>query len=137
MFFRRKNYKKNLSTFMQYVDEIVNEADEKFSTPPCMPYIKGPLDMVISKSKDQIERWTDETDIDRIAHTAVYNVAFDVLSSGQLHIYRGMLDDSKPGDKLMFIVEKCLLYAVKKGTITELQHQEQLEILRENINDVG
>lgn len=130
-------YKKNLKRFTFYIDEIVNQANEKYLTPDCYPYIQPALQHSIELSKGQIESWSASTDVQILAIKVLYNVSFNELCSGRMHIYRGILDPTKPCDKLQFIVEKCLDYYVKHGIATEEDVADQLSLLREKISYSG
>ncbi len=138
MFFgKKKKYEKNLQRFNFYISEIVNEANSKYSTPDCYPSLKPLIDRMIDSSRNQIENWNAETDVCTLAYKSIYNIAFDVLCSGTIHMYRGQLDPMKPGDKLLFIVDKCILYFLKNGFISQKDSEDQKKILWENINSVG
>lgn len=130
-------YKRNLKRFMIVVDAIVQRANKQYSTPDCTPYLIPKVEQIIERSKSQIARWNENTNVERFAHTVLYNVAFDTLSSGALHLYRGVLDPMSPANKLQWVVSHCLEYAVKTGEITREQYNDQLLILNENIERIG
>ena len=137
LFGKNNKYQKNLDRFNFYVKEIVSKANDISYTPDCYDYLKPALDRTIEKSKNQIESWDASTDVQTLAYKVLFNISFDLLSSGNLHIYRGQLDPMKPCDKLQFIVNECIKYFVNNGFITQAQAKEQVEMLHENIADVG
>ena len=137
MLFENK-YKKNLKRFMFYIDEKINKADAKYSTAPsCRSVLLTKIDVVIANSKSQIEKWNAETDVESLAIKTLYNAAFDILSSGRLHVYRGVLDPSSCANQLVFIVDECLDYYEQHGFASKKQVKDQKEILTENISNVG
>lgn len=137
LFGKNKKYEKNLKRFNFYISEVVNKANAKYTTPDCYPYIKPQLDSTIEKSKSQIENWNEETDVCTLAYKTLYNITFDLVSSGKMHLYRGQLDPMKPNDKLLYIIDECIDYFVKNGFISHNDAKEQKEILQENITSVG
>ena len=137
MFFMKSKAQKNQERFKFYITEIINKANAQFSTPDCTPYLQGGIDRFVQNSKSSFEKWDANTNVERYAYTALFNVAFDVLRSGKMHIYRGVLNETLPCDKLFFIVDEALKYAVKNGEITEAMAREQKHILRDDIACVG
>lgn len=131
-------YKRNISRFWYYIDDIISIANESCAErPDCKPFLQGQIDRVVANSKEQIAQWDDNTDVRIFAYKVLYNVAFDALSSGELHLYRGELNPLLPGDKLIHIVVMCLDYYVANGICTKEQSEEQYSILLENIASVG
>lgn len=82
---------------------------------------------------------TSEADFDGItaAYTMIYNITFDLLSSGEYHVYRGELNPMNESSHLYSVCLQCLEWAEKHGQITNEEKEEQLEILKENIQHVG
>lgn len=137
MLFQKSNYRKNLERLYFYLSEITNDANSRFSTPDCLPYIKPNFDKVVENSKSQIEQWTAATDVRTIVYKNVYHIVFNVLASGELHLYRGVLDPLKPGDKLLYIIDDCLDYYIKNGFVTKEEAKDQKDYLWEEIGSVG
>ena len=134
-FFKKKN--KNMDRLMFYINEIVNRANAHFNSPDCYPYIERKLNLLLQQSKNEIDNWNARTDVCTFAYKILYNITFDVLSSGEMHLYRGKLDPMKPVDKLMYIIDECLNYYVIHGIATHDIIIEQKKILMENISKVG
>lgn len=134
MFFFKSRYQKNLERFKFYISEIINRANAKYHTPDCMPYIKQGLELTIKNSKSSFEKWDENTNVERYAYSALYNICFSVLTSGSMHIYRGVLNSLLPCDKLLYIIDEALLYAVRIGEISESQMREQKALLNEQIS---
>lgn len=131
-------YKKNLKRFMFYINESINKADAKYSTAPsCRPTLQLKIDNVIGNSKSEIEKWTAQTDVETLAIKTLYNAAFDILSSGRLHVYRGALNPLSCANQLLFIVDECLNYYEQHGIASKEQIKDQKDILLENISNVG
>lgn len=131
-------YKKNLKRFWFYVDEIIDRANEKYPLiPDCRPLLKEKLDTVVENSKEQIKNWNASTNVEMYAYKMLYNFSFDILSSGRLHIYTGVLNPMKCGEKLLYIVDEALDYYVKSGIASEDDIKEQKRLLRENMSRVG
>ena len=78
-----------------------------------------------------------DTEFEIEAYKLIYSFSFDLLCSGQFHVYRGVLNELNESTHLMKICKKCLDYACKIGSITEDERKEQLEILRDEIRCVG
>lgn len=134
----KNNYKKNLKRFWFYIDEIIDRANEKYPTlPDCRPLLKEKLDTVVSNSKDQIKNWNASTNVEMYAYKILFNFAFDILSSGKLHIYRGMLNPMNCGQKLLYIVDESLDYYLRNGIATEDDVKEQKKLLHDNMSWVG
>lgn len=137
MFFTNK-YKTNLNRFWFYIDEVINRANQKYATQPdCRPIIKKSIDRIVESSKDEITSWDASTNVEVFSYKILYNVAFDILSSGEVHIYSGVLNPFGPGQKLMYIVDECLDYYMKNNYVTKAEAEEQKELLFDNISTVG
>ncbi|MBQ5991875.1 MAG: hypothetical protein IJL62_04920 [Clostridia bacterium] len=137
MLFESK-YKKNLRRYLFYIEEMINKADAQFPTSTsCKAVLKPSIDILIEKSKSEIERWNAKTDVQTLAIKNLYNISFDILSSGRLHVYRGVLDPNSSAKQLQFIVDECLHYYIVHGIASEEQAKDQKDILKENIESVG
>lgn len=133
-----KKYKKNLDRFNFYIDEIMNKADAKYPTSPsCKPVLQPYIDRLIESSESIIEGWDANTDVETIVVKNIYTASANILSSGQLHVYRGMLDPMSCAYQLQFIVDECLEYYRKNGIATDEVIAEQKEIIRDNIRSMG
>lgn len=138
LFGKKSRYKENLERFNFYANELIKKANEKYNmTPDCTEYLMPSFNRVISNSKEEIESWDASTDVCSLAYKVLFNLAFDELSSGKLHLYYGKLNPMGPGNKLLFIVNECLTYFVKNGYITKEEKRQQQDLLQENISTVG
>lgn len=78
-----------------------------------------------------------ESELEQIAYQIIYDFSFNLLCSGQFHIYRGWLNEMNESTHLIHVCEACLKWACENKIITENERTEQLNILRENIKNAG
>lgn len=132
-----RKFKKNYAIIMQTISVFITRANQLYDYPKCDEYIIPLIEARFKNAQREVETWDDEDFIQLMAIKVLFHTCFDVLSSGKMHIYRGQLDPSLPGDKLMYIVRQCLSYYLKHGIATREQVDDQMEMLVENIESVG
>ena len=64
-------------------------------------------------------------------------IAGNLVSSGQYHIYRGVLNPMGPGEDLLKILDLALDELVAMGDISKEEAAEQKEVVRKNIEEMG
>lgn len=114
-------------------NEIISVQDKKL--PSCEDIIMAKLDSEIMSHIDEFDEWEDDVDYSKVSISNLYNIAFDMVASGQYHLYTGIL---KPdGQQLRYICSKCLEKANRNGYITTEEMKQQLRVLQESIQEVG
>lgn len=112
---------------------ILSGQSERY--PSCEQTLMKQIDKSIDNSEKEFEAWGQDYDYEGNALSVVYNITFDLVTSGQYHLYTGML---KPdGEQLKKICVFTLQKARENGTISEEQRDEQLAALRDGIKSVG
>lgn len=114
-------------------NEIISVQDKKL--PSCEDIIMAKLDSEIRSHINEFDEWEDDVDFSKVSISNLYNIAFDMVASGQYHLYRGFLQPD--GQQLRNICTKCLEKANKNGYITTGEMEEQLRVLHESIQEVG
>ena len=71
----------------------------------------------------------------QIAAVAIANTSGDMLETGQLCMYRGLL--SLAGEEMMKVFHDALEQLVRMGAMTQEQMDEQLANVRKSIRTVG
>lgn len=92
----------------------------------------------IKAAKKEISEWKDhDTDYIKIAHTMLAHAAFDLLASGNYHIYYGILNPMNCSANLMIVYKKSMQYALENGLIDENTREDQYNYLLSCISQVG
>lgn len=113
------------------------EKENKVLAPSCAKEISDALLELFICSRDEFDEWDGSVDYDKVAHTMLANITFDMLASGRYHIYTGMLNPLNCSANLMYIYNKAMDYGVHIGLITKEEQKEQREYLLRRISEVG
>ena len=140
MFFTNSKYKRNakklLDACMKYATEY-ERYNEKIA-PSCLPDLKESISRQIRAAQEEISEWEDyDTNYDEIAHSMLFHTTFDLLASGQYHLYAGILNPMNCSSNLMTVHKKVMEWSVKQGNITEEVREEQYRLLIKAIMQVG
>ena len=101
------------ATVMDYVDQLLNQ----------------------KRYVSEAAAWPDDFDYFTLAYKILYNVCYDLLSCGRLHLCRGFL--SPVGDSVYALYIKVLEYYEANGLMEGSCMEEQLDIIDEAIASVG
>ena len=72
---------------------------------------------------------------EQVAATSVANVSGDIVESGRLHLYRGVL--SPAGEAMLKLYKDATAYLVSEGVLDEAQRTEEVSFILRNIKNVG
>lgn len=114
-------------------NEII--AAQSSNLPSCEDLIMQKVDSIIESKYDEFKEWENDIDYNRVAIANLYNLTFDMATSGQYHLYRGVLQPI--GIQLSNICRACLKKACKNGYITEEEMWGQMQALTEGIQEYG
>ena len=99
------------------------------------------LELVKSRvyaAKDEVAEWEDyDTDYIKIAHTMLAHATFDLLASGQYHIYAGVLNPMSCADNLMDVYKASMQYGVRNNMLDDETREEQYRYLISCIMNIG
>ncbi len=70
-------------------------------------------------------------------YTAIAKIAQDHITSGQYHMYRGVLSSMGPGHALHKICIKAIDLVVKEGSVTQENGEQWKADIREQISKTG
>lgn len=133
---QKKNMNRLLNICLDLIDEYESHNDN--FAPSCKSDLQKILKQKIKASKSEIAEWKDyDTDYIKIANTMLHNTCGDLLTSGQYHLYMGILNPMSCANNLHTIYKKTLEYAVKSHLLTSDEAEEQYKELLHCISIVG
>ena len=88
-------------------------------------------------SREEAATWGPDFDYVSTAYILLFNISFDLLTSGRYHIAPGMINPSSSAPNLRRFISASLDWAVDHGTITAEQKAEQLSMLAQGIAAAG
>jgi hypothetical protein len=91
----------------------------------------------INNDKEGVAKLNEYTDWDELANANIYNASFDLLVSGEYHIYYGQLNPMKCTYNLMLVCNSSLKWALNSGTISQEDFDKQIQCLMEGIRTIG
>jgi hypothetical protein len=121
--------------------ELLRElySTEKEYNIPCFNVIRDILEQVIKENPQEIMEFINSKNgtIREWVHSAIGNVAGNLLERGRYHVYRGVLDST--GNYLLEIYDKSyeILLGMNLKHIDANFAKSQKEILRRNISVIG
>ena len=96
------------------------------------------LSRQIDAASEEIENWKDhEVNYIEMAHKLLAHGSFDLLASGNYHIYAGMLNPMNCSSSLLRVHSNSLEWAVKNKIIAQEDMAEQVSLLHRSIKEVG
>lgn len=130
-------FNSNMDKVKKYINQIIDKANSKYTT-DCRSILNVPIKEILNTTdnKKYINNCS-EIELMTIAYKTLFNVSYGLLTSGKLHIYKGLLNPLTPCNQLINICKMSWQFAVFKGEISEEQMNEQIEILYDNINAAG
>ena len=130
--------KKNIKFMILLCERLIDEYEtEKTAAPSCKNDVIEEISKLLNRSKKELNEWEADINHIRIAHSLLANTCYDLLASGNYHIYTGMLNPMKCGSRMMKVYLRCMDYAVKTNEITEQEKIEQITMLKEQMSSVG
>jgi len=117
---------------------LMDEANHKFDC-PAFATVKRAVETSIYGSGEEIKKLVREGTMEprQILYAAIANVSGDYVSSGQYHIYRGVLNTMGDGPDLLKIFDGAMDEIKNMGFIDGDQLKEQKSDLREQMKQVG
>ncbi len=85
--------------------------------------------------KPYIDAVRNSSSPEQVAATTVANVAGDIVESGELCIYRGLL--SPAGQEMLKVYSDCLGFLLSSGFIDVATRDKEMSAIRRNIESVG
>ena len=128
--FSPKNWKKLLRAIKSYLDE--KNASERVQQ-----IIFDELHRQFPKGKRESRTWEPDFDYDLTAKKIIFNITWDEVTSGNYHLYYGMLNPMRIGPELQSLCVSCLYEFAEKGYISESERDEQISLLQYKISIVG
>lgn len=126
--------RKNVLFFALTCEYLIDfmEADIDELNPKCKTLLMKHIKQLIKQTKKDIQKWDKSVNYTYMAYKTIYNIAFDLISTGQFNMFPNML--CKEGTNLHIVCMKCLDWYKHNGYITETQYKDQLEMLANNIS---
>lgn len=130
---------KNLKKLRKFMLDIVDETERLIDDgkPSCKKYILEEYSNIAKELRADSEVWEDDFDYTSVSYKLLYYISFNLLTSGRIHVYRGILDESKGASHMKKICEVCLDWCEENELISEDERQEQLGTLYKKISLVG
>lgn len=136
MIFKNKA-KQKIEKLLECCRIIIKKYQNESDYHSCENDIMEVLEKTFNNAKDEISKWDDTVEYEKIASAWISSVTFDLLASGKYHIYSGMLDPLRNGPQLLNVYNGVMEQACKDGYITKEELREQKEYLGECIKKVG
>lgn len=130
-----KNLKHLQKVFEQIIDEMENNINDL--NPSCKPVLMQCFKKITVNAENEAAKWGDNFNYKDFSYNLIYKLTAELLSSGQFHIYRGMLNPMNESSHLLSLFEQCLDWHVAKGTTDERWKRQQMDTLRRNIANAG
>jgi len=127
--------KKFLDTFEYTIDTLENSFND--ALPSCKILLLNSVQPIVDNSIEQSRNWDENFNYTSMVYKTLYNLCFDLLSTGRFHIYKGILNPLNESQHLLKMLYSCLDYYVDNNYIDKSTKNEQLKILEENIANVG
>jgi hypothetical protein len=116
---------------------LLEEANHKFDF-PAFKVVRRAVETYVLNYKTEIVKLIREgTESRQLLYFAISNASGDYVSSGQYHIYRGMLNPMGNGPDLLKIFNSSLEELKSMGAIDEIDVKEQKDGVRKQIKEVG
>ena len=136
-FQKKRLAKKNIGKVIAAAQNTIDQELTSFNAATCKSILMPQLEKWLFRPShiDEASSWPDDFDYTKMAYKLLYHLCFNDLSSGEYHIYRGML--SPAGEALYTLIPKILSYYESNGMMEGSSREEQLDILLERIESVG
>ncbi len=139
MFFsENKKFKKNSSRLLSICGDLIDKYQSSPNCPPCKADLLNLINKRIIAAKNEVTEWKDcDTNYIEIAHSLLAHVTFDLLASGNYHLYRGYLNPMSCADNLMDVYKATMQYGLDNDMFDEETRKEQYSYLLQCISEVG
>ena len=120
--------------------EILEEASKKFAFASYgFDLVKAHAEKSILSEAKQLTKSVQNgtVTVRKYVYSLITYISGNLVSSGQYHIYRGVLSPMGPGEDLLKILDLGLDELVTMGDISKEEAAEQKEVVRKNIEEMG
>jgi hypothetical protein len=120
--------------------EILEEAGKKFAFASYgFDLVKAHAEKSILSEAKQLTKSVrgGKVTVKKYVYSLITYISGNLISSGQYHIYRGVLNPMGPGEDLLKILDSGLDELVAMGDMSEEEAMEQKEVVRKNIEEMG
>lgn len=118
--------------YLQNMEATIND-----SLPNCQELIMEALEIILNNSFEAAKSWDSSFDYDKHTYMVIYKISYELLLSGRFHIYRGVLNPYDESTHLIGVFRQCLEWMVQKGYIDEDYKIGELQMLWDEIQQVG
>lgn len=128
---------KNIRNLKQSVMNLLNDVESKNShcrVFSCRRQVAEAFERYIRLFSDLGEPFSEQ-DIRRMSYVVLDNITHDLLTTGKLHIYSGVL--SPIGESALYVFKKMQQYAVEHGELTQEESDETILDLYKTIKLIG
>lgn len=126
-----------VTLFLRRIEDIIDESlKDEIGCDECKRIIMNMANSTFKNTKKDYDPEHIKL-IEPNAYKYIYNTSFSLVSSGQFHIYRGVLNPMGVGPLFIKLINVCLDYYEKNGIVDKAQREDQIDILNENIASVG
>ena len=133
-----KNANRLINICCYYIDKYESDSLNGEKT---IPSCKGDLMVEIRKriynDKEGLSQLKENTDWDSLANANIYNASFDLLVSGEYHLYYGQLNPMKCTFCLMAVCRLSLKWALDNDIINQKSFDEQIQNILDGISLAG
>ena len=120
--------------------EILEEASKKFAFASYgFDLVKAHAEKSILSEAKQLTKSVQSgtVTVRKYVYSLITYISGNLVSSGQYHIYRGVLSPMGPGEDLWKILDSALDELVAIGDISKEEAAEQKVVVRKNIDEMG
>lgn len=119
--------------------EILEEAGKKFAFASYgFDLVKARAEKaILSEAKQLTKSVQNGLSVKKYVYTLISYISGYLASSGQYHLYRGVLDPMGPGEDLLQIMDLVLDELIASGDISAEEAAKQKEVVRKNIEEMG
>lgn len=104
--------------------------------PNCEDIIMKNVNQLTKDAYDEIrDEWGANENYQELGLTSLYNITFDMVTSGHYHFYAGML--TPQGRQIERVCKGCLEAAKAAGIINDDVYNDQMSTLNQSIRHMG
>ena len=131
-------YKKISSQVLDLCEVLIDKYQTHTTKPSCKSDLIKFINNRLESAKNEVIGWeTINPNYEIIAHNLLAHATFDLLASGEYHLYYGMLNPMSCADNIMDVYKATMDYGLKTNQIDEATKKEQYEYLLKCISQVG
>lgn len=137
--FQKIRAKKNANRLLQTCLDLIVKYEQMNPAlkPSCVSDMRNYISQRLELHMDELAEWDDNEDYVRVAHTLIVDIAYDLLASGEYHLYYGILNPMNCSSNLLFVYKRCLDYGVSVNMIDEDTKESEISNLMKRISEVG